>query len=113
MGRIDGERLYDASGQPIGRADGLRRTQMTVFFISSCETVAMTVREILKMGDARLLLMAEPVTARPSSGAAHGADQPGRHAAGCDAGRRLGSLPVSPRLAGCGASLVAHTLHRV
>ena len=32
MGRIDGERLYDASGQPIGRADGLRRTQMTVFF---------------------------------------------------------------------------------
>jgi peptide deformylase len=35
--------------------------QMIVFFISSCERVSMTVREILKMGDARLLRVAEPV----------------------------------------------------
>jgi hypothetical protein len=32
MGRIEGERIYDASGRPIGRADGLRRMQMVVFF---------------------------------------------------------------------------------
>ena len=32
MGRIDGERLYDGSGRQIGRADGLRRMQMIVFF---------------------------------------------------------------------------------
>jgi hypothetical protein len=32
MGRIDGERLYDSSGRQIGRADGLRRMQMIVFF---------------------------------------------------------------------------------
>jgi hypothetical protein len=32
MGRIDGDRLYDGSGHQIGRADGLRRMQMIVFF---------------------------------------------------------------------------------
>jgi hypothetical protein len=32
MGRIEGDRIYDASGRPIGRADGLRRMQMIVFF---------------------------------------------------------------------------------
>jgi hypothetical protein len=32
MGRIDGDRLYDGSGRQIGRADGLRRMQMIVFF---------------------------------------------------------------------------------
>jgi hypothetical protein len=32
MGRIDGERIYDASGRQIGRADGLRRMQMVIYF---------------------------------------------------------------------------------
>jgi len=32
MGRIDGERIYDASGRQIGRADGLRRMQIVVYF---------------------------------------------------------------------------------
>jgi peptide deformylase len=36
---------------------------LIVFFISSCEKATMTVREILKMGDARLLRVAEPVQA--------------------------------------------------
>jgi hypothetical protein len=32
LGRIDGDRLYDSSGRQMGRADGLRRMQMLVFF---------------------------------------------------------------------------------
>lgn len=36
---------------------------MIVFFISSCERATLTVRDILKMGDARLLRVADPVTA--------------------------------------------------
>jgi hypothetical protein len=32
MGRLDGERIYDASDRQIGRADGLRRMQMIVYF---------------------------------------------------------------------------------
>jgi hypothetical protein len=32
MGRIEGDRIYDASGRPIGRADGLRRMQIVVYF---------------------------------------------------------------------------------
>jgi len=32
MGRIDGDRLFDGSGRQIGRADGLRRMQVIVFF---------------------------------------------------------------------------------
>jgi hypothetical protein len=29
---IDGERIYDASGRQIGRADGLRRMQIVIYF---------------------------------------------------------------------------------
>jgi hypothetical protein len=32
MGRIEGDRIYDASGRPIGRADGLRRMQLIAYF---------------------------------------------------------------------------------
>lgn len=32
LGRADGERYYDASGRPIGRADGLRRMQLIAYF---------------------------------------------------------------------------------
>jgi hypothetical protein len=32
MGRLDGERIYDGSGHLIGRAEGLRRMQMVVYF---------------------------------------------------------------------------------
>ena len=32
MGRIEGERLYDASGRQIGRTDGLRRMPTIVYF---------------------------------------------------------------------------------
>ena len=32
MGRLEGDRLYDASGRPIGRSDGLRRMQAIVYF---------------------------------------------------------------------------------
>ena len=31
-GRIDGERIYDGSGRQIGRADGLRRMQIIIYF---------------------------------------------------------------------------------
>jgi hypothetical protein len=29
---LDGDRLYDGSGRPIGRGDGVRRRQIIVFF---------------------------------------------------------------------------------
>ena len=32
MGRIEGERIYDASGRQIGRTDGLRRMQAIIYF---------------------------------------------------------------------------------
>jgi hypothetical protein len=32
MGRIDGERIYDASGRQIGRTDGLRRMKIIIWF---------------------------------------------------------------------------------
>jgi len=32
LGRIDGERVYDASGRQIARTEGLRRSQIILFF---------------------------------------------------------------------------------
>jgi hypothetical protein len=32
IGKISGDYLYDGSGRQIGRADGVRRTQVILFF---------------------------------------------------------------------------------